>query len=90
MKEENYRCAVECYTKAIDLDLSNAVYYCNRYLQPDHIAKCIFFAHLYFSNAYRPRITRLGYIVYMSISQSINQSNLFIQPFTIAKTQLIR
>lgn len=32
MKEENYRCAVECYTKAIDLDLRNAVYYCNRYL----------------------------------------------------------
>uniref|UniRef100_A0A3B5BGA9 Small glutamine rich tetratricopeptide repeat containing beta n=1 Tax=Stegastes partitus TaxID=144197 RepID=A0A3B5BGA9_9TELE len=30
MKEENYRCAVECYTKAIDLDLRNAVYYCNR------------------------------------------------------------
>ena len=33
MKEENYRCAVECYTKAIDLDLRNAVYYCNRYSQ---------------------------------------------------------
>lgn len=32
MKEENYRSAVECYTKAIDLDLRNAVYYCNRYL----------------------------------------------------------
>ena len=31
MKEENYRCAVECYTRAIDLDLRNAVYYCNRY-----------------------------------------------------------
>uniref|UniRef100_A0A667Z5T6 Small glutamine-rich tetratricopeptide repeat-containing protein beta n=1 Tax=Myripristis murdjan TaxID=586833 RepID=A0A667Z5T6_9TELE len=30
MKEENYSCAVECYTKAIDLDLRNAVYYCNR------------------------------------------------------------
>uniref|UniRef100_G3PTM0 Small glutamine rich tetratricopeptide repeat co-chaperone beta n=1 Tax=Gasterosteus aculeatus aculeatus TaxID=481459 RepID=G3PTM0_GASAC len=30
MKEENYRCAVECYTKAIDMDLRNAVYYCNR------------------------------------------------------------
>uniref|UniRef100_A0A8C2ZNH5 Small glutamine-rich tetratricopeptide repeat-containing protein beta n=1 Tax=Cyclopterus lumpus TaxID=8103 RepID=A0A8C2ZNH5_CYCLU len=30
MKEENYRCAVECYTKAIELDLRNAVYYCNR------------------------------------------------------------
>ncbi|XP_056290076.1 small glutamine-rich tetratricopeptide repeat-containing protein beta [Pseudoliparis swirei] len=30
MKEENYRCAVECYTAAIDLDLRNAVYYCNR------------------------------------------------------------
>ncbi|KAM9518195.1 small glutamine-rich tetratricopeptide repeat-containing protein beta-like isoform 1-T2 [Salvelinus alpinus] len=29
MKEENYSCAVECYTKAIDLDLRNAVYYCN-------------------------------------------------------------
>lgn len=36
MKEENYRCAVECYTKAIDLDLRNAVYYCNRYLQQQH------------------------------------------------------
>nr|XP_046226320.1 small glutamine-rich tetratricopeptide repeat-containing protein beta isoform X2 [Oncorhynchus gorbuscha] len=30
MKEENYSCAVECYTKAIDLDLRNAVYFCNR------------------------------------------------------------
>ncbi|KAM8828607.1 small glutamine-rich tetratricopeptide repeat-containing protein beta isoform 1-T4 [Spinachia spinachia] len=30
MKEENYRCAVECYTKAIVMDLRNAVYYCNR------------------------------------------------------------
>ncbi|XP_039614602.1 small glutamine-rich tetratricopeptide repeat-containing protein beta isoform X1 [Polypterus senegalus] len=30
MKEENYTSAVECYTKAIDLDLKNAVYYCNR------------------------------------------------------------
>lgn len=30
MKEENYRSAVECYTKAIDLDQRNAVYYCNR------------------------------------------------------------
>uniref|UniRef100_A0A8C9UZ67 Small glutamine-rich tetratricopeptide repeat-containing protein beta n=1 Tax=Scleropages formosus TaxID=113540 RepID=A0A8C9UZ67_SCLFO len=30
MKEENYTSAVECYTKAIDLDLRNAVYYCNR------------------------------------------------------------
>lgn len=36
MKEENYRCAVECYTKAIDLDLRNAVYYCNRYSQRQH------------------------------------------------------
>lgn len=33
MKEENYRCAVECYTKAIELDLRNAVYYCNRWLK---------------------------------------------------------
>lgn len=43
MKEENYRSAVECYTKAIDLDLRNAVYYCNRYLQPHHqhhFARC--------------------------------------------------
>lgn len=31
MKEENYSSAVECYTKAIDLDRRNAVYYCNRY-----------------------------------------------------------
>ncbi|KAL4617599.1 small glutamine-rich tetratricopeptide repeat-containing protein beta isoform X1 [Arapaima gigas] len=30
MKEENYTSALECYTKAIDLDLRNAVYYCNR------------------------------------------------------------
>ncbi|TRY92578.1 hypothetical protein DNTS_020495 [Danionella cerebrum] len=30
MKEENYSCAVECYTKAIELDQRNAVYYCNR------------------------------------------------------------
>lgn len=47
MKEENYRCAVECYTKAIDLDLRNAVYYCNRYLQQQanmisHCYCCVF------------------------------------------------
>uniref|UniRef100_A0A4W4FGX1 Small glutamine-rich tetratricopeptide repeat-containing protein beta n=1 Tax=Electrophorus electricus TaxID=8005 RepID=A0A4W4FGX1_ELEEL len=30
MKEENYSCAVECYTKAIHLDQRKAVYYCNR------------------------------------------------------------
>ncbi|KAM8871836.1 small glutamine-rich tetratricopeptide repeat-containing protein beta [Synchiropus picturatus] len=30
MKEENYRSAVECYSRAIELDLRNAVYYCNR------------------------------------------------------------
>lgn len=36
MKEENYKCAVDCYTKAIDLDLRNAVYYCNRYSQQQH------------------------------------------------------
>ncbi|XP_076973455.1 small glutamine-rich tetratricopeptide repeat-containing protein beta isoform X2 [Tamandua tetradactyla] len=30
MKEENYNAAVECYTQAIELDPSNAVYYCNR------------------------------------------------------------
>lgn len=34
MKEENYSCAVECYTKAIHLDQRNAVYYCNRWDQP--------------------------------------------------------
>ncbi|KAK0143003.1 Small glutamine-rich tetratricopeptide repeat-containing protein beta [Merluccius polli] len=30
MKEENYSRAMECYSQAIDLDLRNAVYYCNR------------------------------------------------------------
>ncbi|XP_062942079.1 small glutamine-rich tetratricopeptide repeat-containing protein beta [Cynocephalus volans] len=30
MKEENYAAAVDCYTQAIELDPSNAVYYCNR------------------------------------------------------------
>lgn len=30
MKEENYTAAVDCYTQAIELDPSNAVYYCNR------------------------------------------------------------
>ncbi|XP_078412173.1 small glutamine-rich tetratricopeptide repeat-containing protein alpha-like isoform X2 [Cetorhinus maximus] len=30
MKEENYQCAVDYYTKAIELNPSNAVYYCNR------------------------------------------------------------
>lgn len=44
MKEENYRCAVECYTKAIDLDLRNAVYYCNRYLQLQALLIFFFFA----------------------------------------------
>ncbi|XP_056444124.1 small glutamine-rich tetratricopeptide repeat-containing protein beta [Gadus chalcogrammus] len=30
MKVENYSRAMECYSQAIDLDLRNAVYYCNR------------------------------------------------------------
>uniref|UniRef100_A0A673HE21 Uncharacterized protein n=1 Tax=Sinocyclocheilus rhinocerous TaxID=307959 RepID=A0A673HE21_9TELE len=30
MKEENHSSAVDCYTKAIELDQRNAVYYCNR------------------------------------------------------------
>lgn len=42
MKEENYRCAVECYTKAIDLDLRNAVYYCNRYIFLHYLLYCGF------------------------------------------------
>uniref|UniRef100_A0A9L0SBQ7 Small glutamine-rich tetratricopeptide repeat-containing protein beta n=1 Tax=Equus caballus TaxID=9796 RepID=A0A9L0SBQ7_HORSE len=29
MKEENYAAAVDCYTRAIELDPNNAVYYCN-------------------------------------------------------------
>lgn len=40
MKEENYRCAVECYTKAIELDLRNAVYYCNRYFKKHAACLC--------------------------------------------------
>lgn len=31
MKEDNYAAAVECYTRAIELDPNNAVYYCNRW-----------------------------------------------------------
>lgn len=31
MKEENYSCALDCYTKAIHLDQRNAVYFCNRW-----------------------------------------------------------
>ena len=30
MKNERYREAVECYTKAISIDCNNAVYYSNR------------------------------------------------------------
>ncbi|XP_053097084.1 small glutamine-rich tetratricopeptide repeat-containing protein beta isoform X2 [Pangasianodon hypophthalmus] len=30
MKEENYSCALDCYTKAVHLDQRNAVYFCNR------------------------------------------------------------
>ena len=31
MKEEKYQEAIHCYTKAIELDSSNAVFPCNRY-----------------------------------------------------------
>ena len=31
MKEEQFDKAIECYSKAIAIDGSNAVYYCNRY-----------------------------------------------------------
>lgn len=48
MKEENYRCAVECYTKAIDLDLSNAVYYCNRYFTTRPYCKMQYEVYIYF------------------------------------------
>ena len=30
MKEANYTGAIECYTKAINLDKNNAIYHCNR------------------------------------------------------------
>ncbi|KAM8961311.1 small glutamine-rich tetratricopeptide repeat-containing protein beta isoform 2-T2 [Pelodytes ibericus] len=30
MKEQNYEAAMTCYTQAVELDPSNAVYYCNR------------------------------------------------------------
>ncbi len=33
MKEENYSSAVDCYTKALELDQRNAVYYCNRWVR---------------------------------------------------------
>lgn len=31
MKAERYADALQCYTKAIELDGSNAVFYCNRF-----------------------------------------------------------
>ena len=33
MKEEKYREAIQCYTKAIQLDSANAVFPCNRFVQ---------------------------------------------------------
>lgn len=32
MKQEKYKEALEAYNKAIDIDKSNAVYYCNRFV----------------------------------------------------------
>lgn len=42
MKQEQYLEAITCYTKAIDLNPSNAVYYCNRYSE----LKLIFYSVL--------------------------------------------
>ncbi|NWI20090.1 SGTB protein, partial [Crypturellus soui] len=38
MKEENYSAAVDCYTKAIELDPNNAVYYCNILFLPSPLS----------------------------------------------------
>lgn len=44
MKQENFSGAVEEYTKAINIDNSNAVYYCNRYMG---LCQCLqYVAHL--------------------------------------------
>ena len=43
MKEANYTGAIDCYTKAINLDKKNAIYHCNRL----HF-KCNYFVRLKF------------------------------------------
>ncbi|XP_030049058.1 small glutamine-rich tetratricopeptide repeat-containing protein beta [Microcaecilia unicolor] len=40
MKEENYGAAVDCYTQAVELDPSNAVYYCNRAAAQSKLGNC--------------------------------------------------
>ena len=33
MKEEKYNEAIQCYTKAMELDSANAVFPCNRFVE---------------------------------------------------------
>lgn len=33
MKEEKYKEAIQCYTKAMELDAANAVFPCNRFVE---------------------------------------------------------
>lgn len=64
MKEENYTSAMDCYTKAIDLDQRNAVYYCNRCSECFSVLCEGSFAPCYLSNTgTRSSIDSAGYAV---------------------------
>uniref|UniRef100_A0A8B9HDR2 Small glutamine-rich tetratricopeptide repeat (TPR)-containing, beta n=1 Tax=Astyanax mexicanus TaxID=7994 RepID=A0A8B9HDR2_ASTMX len=68
MKEENYSCAVECYTKAIHLDQRNAVYYYVK--QGGHDANC--FITPCQQSVFTPHMGRLNVLTMLNYPEAIS------------------